>query len=153
MREKNIVGKCAKCGQGEMIIRHSGRGKRFLGCTRYPECDHTQPLPQRGLILTTEDRCDRCQNPIIKVIMRGRPPWVLCVNMECPKKAEKAAAKAAREKEKKAAARKAARKKAAKAAKAAKAPAKTVARRRAAPAPVPEIVPEPMPDVTLPKPS
>ena len=83
-----------------MIIRHSGRGKRFLGCVRYPECDNTHPLPQRGLILPTPERCDRCANPIIKVIMRGRAPWVLCVNMQCPKKLERAEAKTAREKEK-----------------------------------------------------
>jgi DNA topoisomerase-1 len=118
LRGKNIVGRCVKCQQGEMIIRHSGRGKRFLGCTRYPECDHTQPLPQRGFIQTTEDRCESCGNPIVKVIMRGRPPWVLCVNMQCPKKLERAAAKAAREKEKaklaRAKARKASAKKAAK---------------------------------------
>ena len=98
MRERNIVGRCVKCEQGEMIIRHSGRGKRFLGCTRYPECDNTQPLPQRGFIEPTEERCDACSNPIIRVITRGRPPWVLCVNMQCPKKAEKAAVKAEREK-------------------------------------------------------
>jgi hypothetical protein len=23
---------------------------------------------------------------VIKVIMRGRPPWVLCLNMQCPSK-------------------------------------------------------------------
>jgi DNA topoisomerase-1 len=118
LRTKNIVGRCVKCEQGEMIIRHSGRGKRFLGCTRYPECDNTQPLPQRGLILTTEDKCDACGNPIIKVITRGRPPWVLCVNMLCPKKLERAKAK----EEKARAAKKKARAKAAKKAKAAKTP-------------------------------
>jgi len=111
LREKNIVGRCEKCQEGEMIIRHSGRGKRFLGCTRYPECDNTHPLPQRGFIETTEERCDSCGNPIIRVIARGRPPWVLCVNMQCPKKLAKAAAKEAAAKEKK----KAARRKAAKA--------------------------------------
>jgi len=99
LREQNIVGRCVKCQQGEMIIRHSGRGKRFLGCTRYPECDNTQPLPQRGFIETTEERCDACGNPIIRVIARGRPPWVLCVNMQCPKKLAKAEAKAAKARE------------------------------------------------------
>ena len=98
LRGKNIVGRCEKCGTGEMIIRHSGRGKRFLGCTRYPDCDNTHPLPQRGLIVPTEDRCDACGNPIIKVITRGRPPWILCVNIACPKKVAKAKAKAEREK-------------------------------------------------------
>jgi DNA topoisomerase-1 len=141
LRETNIVGRCAKCGQGEMIIRHSGRGKRFLGCTRYPECDHTQPLPQRGFIVTTEDRCDACGNPIIKVITRGRPPWVLCVNMQCPKKAAKAEEREAKEKAKKAAARKTAAKK-----------TKRAARPRAkkAATPAPEAAPAPPPDATVP---
>ena len=119
LRGQNIVGRCEKCQQGEMIIRHSGRGKRFLGCTRYPDCDNTNPLPQRGLILTTEERCDACGNPVIKVIMRGRPPWILCVNMQCPRKAEKAAAKAEREKKAKAKARAKARRAKARAKKAA----------------------------------
>jgi len=142
VREKNVVGRCEKCGQGEMIIRHSGRGKRFLGCTRYPDCDSTHPLPQRGLILPTEERCDACGNPIIKVIMRSRPPWVLCVNMNCPKKAAKAEAKAAREKKAKATARK---KKRAATARASKARAKkaTVLPEGIGPPAEPEIAPPP----------
>lgn len=147
LREKNIVGRCAKCGQGEMIIRHSGRGKRFLGCTRYPECDHTQPLPQRGLILTTEDRCDACGNPIIKVINRGRPPWVLCVNMQCPKKLAKAKERAEKAK--------AAKKKASARKRAATVRAKKAARKAASKAAisVAAVPPEPTTDLKVPKPS
>ncbi len=106
LRAKNIIGRCEKCQEGEMIIRHSGRGKRFLGCTRYPECDQTHPLPQRGLILPTEDRCEVCGNPIIKVINRGRPPWILCVNMDCPSKEKRKKGKAKKPKGKKRSTRK-----------------------------------------------
>jgi DNA topoisomerase-1 len=35
---------CQKCG-AQMQIRVSRKG-RFLGCTNYPECDHTEPLPK-----------------------------------------------------------------------------------------------------------
>lgn len=35
---------CEKCG-APMIIRVSRRG-RFLGCSNFPECTHTQPLPK-----------------------------------------------------------------------------------------------------------
>ena len=86
VREKNFIGKCDKCGQGELSIRHSARGKRFVGCSTYPACDNSYPLPQRGLIVPTDDRCKACDHPVIKVIMRGRRPWVLCLNMECPAK-------------------------------------------------------------------
>ena len=36
--------KCPDCGQ-PMVIRSSRRG-RFLGCSGYPKCRHTQSLPQ-----------------------------------------------------------------------------------------------------------
>jgi len=30
--------KCPECGQGDVIVRRSRRGKIFYGCSRYPEC-------------------------------------------------------------------------------------------------------------------
>lgn len=39
--------KCPTCIEGEVIIRHTKRGKVFFGCSRYPECDFaswTNPL-------------------------------------------------------------------------------------------------------------
>ncbi len=86
VREKNFIGKCDKCGTGELTIRHGSYGKRFVGCTSYPDCKNSYPLPSRGLILPTPDRCKACGHPVVKVIMRGRPPWILCLNMECPAK-------------------------------------------------------------------
>jgi len=96
VREKNFIGRCEKCGDGELSIRHGTYGKRFVGCSNYPRCDNSYPLPQRGLIVPTEERCNACGHPVIKVITRGRPPWVLCLNMKCPTKEgkrKKAAAK------------------------------------------------------------
>ncbi|MGQ0797799.1 MAG: DNA topoisomerase, partial [Methanobacteriota archaeon] len=86
VREKSFIGKCDKCGVGELSIRHGSRGKRFVGCSTYPACDNSYPLPQRGLIVPTDERCKACNHPVIKVIMRGRRPWVLCLNMQCPAK-------------------------------------------------------------------
>ena len=87
--KRSVIAKCDKCGTGELRIIHSARGKRFVGCTNYPNCDNSHPLPQRGLIVPTEDRCPECNQPIIKVISRGRRPWVICINMQCPLKAER----------------------------------------------------------------
>src|SRR5207247_735436 len=84
VREKNFIGRCEKCGTGELTIRHGNYGKRFVGCSSYPACNNSYPLPQRGLIVPTEERCKSCGHPVIKVISRGRPPWVLCLNMQCP---------------------------------------------------------------------
>jgi DNA topoisomerase-1 len=86
VREKNVIGRCDKCGTGELSIRHGSYGKRFVGCSNYPKCRNSYPLPSRGLIIPTQDRCKACGRPVIKVVMRGRPPWILCLNMECPAK-------------------------------------------------------------------
>lgn len=31
--------KCPKCGDGELVQRRSKRGKKFFGCSKYPECN------------------------------------------------------------------------------------------------------------------
>jgi DNA topoisomerase-3 len=42
---------CTKCGKGKMQTRTVGKGehkgKRFLSCNRYPECQHSE-WPDRG---------------------------------------------------------------------------------------------------------
>lgn len=30
---------CPKCGEGEVIVKKTGKGRVFFGCSRYPECD------------------------------------------------------------------------------------------------------------------
>jgi len=108
VREKNFIGRCDTCGSGELTIRHGAYGKRFVGCSNYPQCSNSYPLPQRGLIVPTDQRCNACGHPVVKVIMRGRSPWILCLNMECPAKngkrrkiaSTKAAAKAKRPRKK-----------------------------------------------------
>ena len=94
MKER-YVGKCPTCG-GDILAIQSKKGKRFAGCSKYPECKTMYPLPQMGKIVPTDQACDACGSPIIKVWnQKGRPPWVLCINMGCPKKAKKAEAKKA----------------------------------------------------------
>jgi len=95
VREKNLIGACGKCGTGELMILHSARGKRFVGCTNYPACDNSFPLPQRGLIIPTKEVCPTCGSPKIRVIIHHRKPWVPCINMECPEKIARRKAKAA----------------------------------------------------------
>lgn len=91
IKEDLIAGKCPREGcKGDLIIRVARASKkRFLGCNAYPECKTTFPLPQRGLLLTTKDICKHCQHPRVKIINKGRRPWDLCINPDCPGKDEK----------------------------------------------------------------
>jgi DNA topoisomerase-1 len=88
-QKQRYIGKCPQCG-GDMTTIQSRKGKRFTGCTGYPECKTMFPLPQRGKIVPTGEACSECGSPVIKVWQQNnRVPWVLCVNMDCPKKNKK----------------------------------------------------------------
>lgn len=38
--QKSIGLKCPKCGQGDVVVKKSKRGKIFYACNRYPDCDY-----------------------------------------------------------------------------------------------------------------
>jgi len=96
-RKISDMGKCPSCGARLRLV-FSARAKRFLGCENYPSCKNTYPLPQKGGVFPTGDACEICGAPIIKIISKGRRPWILCVNPNCSSK-EKAGRASNREKE------------------------------------------------------
>ena len=88
-RRANVLGPCPVCETGEIrLIRNKQTGKRFAGCSNYfnGSCSTSFPLPQKGKIQATGRSCSKCGAPIIKVIRRGRRPWELCINFDCPSK-------------------------------------------------------------------
>jgi DNA topoisomerase-1 len=86
--EHQVVGDCPTCKTGRLlIIRSKKTGKRFLGCTKYFEgkCQTSFPLPQQGSIRPS-GTCGDCGWSRIRILMRGRRPWSLCFNPQCPSK-------------------------------------------------------------------
>ena len=83
-KEQSTIGKCPKCGK-DLVIRRSKRGKRFVGCSGYPDCKNTYSLPQRGKVVTTDKNCEKCGSPIVKIINKGKRPWTICLNIDCKK--------------------------------------------------------------------
>ncbi len=82
------VGSCTnKECKGKLVIRYSRFGKRFIGCNAYPKCTNTFPLPQKGLVQTTDKICEICSAPMVKVIA-GRRAFEMCINMDCSSKDE-----------------------------------------------------------------
>jgi len=84
-RKQTTVGKCPKCGK-DLVIRRSKRGKRFVGCSGFPDCKNTYSLPQKGRVIVTDKKCTKCDSPIVKIITKGKRPWNLCLNSDCPAK-------------------------------------------------------------------
>ncbi|NJE12956.1 DNA topoisomerase I [Thermococcus sp. LS2] len=80
-----IVGKCPKCG-GDLIVKYNRKtGKRFVGCSNWPNCDVTYPLLQRGEIIPTGKVCPECGNAPIVKIREGNVEYEVCLNMNCKK--------------------------------------------------------------------
>ncbi len=71
--EDEVTQPCPKCG-AKLVKRISKKGKKFYGCTNYPNCDFASPG------IPTGDKCSECGGYIINGI-RGRK---YCMNSECP---------------------------------------------------------------------
>ena len=87
LSEDKIVGKCPKCEKGELRIILSRNKKYFLGCTAYPECHNTYPLPQKGKIYPADNPCKDCGLPMISV-QGKRFRFEMCIDPDCPSKDE-----------------------------------------------------------------
>ncbi|ADJ15988.1 DNA topoisomerase I [Halalkalicoccus jeotgali] len=101
--EDRVIGACPECGEGsippssrdgedpaataedgqpveadggELAIKQLRNGSRLVGCTRYPDCDYSLPLPRRGDIEITDERCEEHGLPEL-LVHSGDEPWEL----------------------------------------------------------------------------
>jgi DNA topoisomerase-1 len=77
--EDEIIGACPECGEmegGELAIKRLRSGSRLVGCTRYPDCEYSLPLPRRGDMEVTDEYCEEHDLPEL-VIHNGGDPWEL----------------------------------------------------------------------------
>jgi len=66
---------CPECG-APMVYKLSKRGKRFLSCSRYPDCKGIQNVDREGKpvqLEMTEFMCPTCGKPMIKRVGRFGP--------------------------------------------------------------------------------
>ena len=81
--DDEVIGACPDCGEGtavdaggELAIKTLRSGSRLVGCTRYPDCEYTLPLPRRGEIEVTDEICEEHGLPHLRV-HSGDDPWEL----------------------------------------------------------------------------
>ena len=77
-----IVGSCPECGEtdgGELAIKRLRSGGRLVGCTRYPDCDYSLPMPRRGEAELVDETCEEHGLPGIRITYEDadREPWEL----------------------------------------------------------------------------
>ena len=81
LHSQQHIGICPTCGNN-MTIKKSKNGN-FIGCDGYPDCKRAYPLPRGALIQTTEETCKICQLAMLKIVRKGMPPMVQCIDPKC----------------------------------------------------------------------
>ncbi|PSP83786.1 DNA topoisomerase I [Halobacteriales archaeon QS_6_64_34] len=78
--DDEMIGPCPDCGEehdGELAIKHLRSGSRLVGCTRYPDCEYSLPLPRNGDIEVTDEFCEEHGLPELVVDPDSDDPWEL----------------------------------------------------------------------------
>ncbi|MHC1599894.1 MAG: DNA topoisomerase I [Candidatus Methanospirareceae archaeon] len=72
MKGRTIVGKCPECG-ADLFWMNSKRKKRFVGCSNFPTCSFSLPLPPGGRLVVTTETCDKHPSLFkLKIIKKGK---------------------------------------------------------------------------------
>lgn len=70
---------CPKCG-GKVLIKRSKKGKKFFGCSNYPDCDFVSWYEP------TEEKCPVCGTYMYKKYNKSKGEYLECSNQSCKNK-------------------------------------------------------------------
>ncbi|MFW6268979.1 MAG: type I DNA topoisomerase, partial [Bacillota bacterium] len=65
------------CDDGELVERKSKKGRKFYGCSNYPDCDFmvwNKPV---------EEKCPECGGFMVQKHTKKRGDYYKCINKEC----------------------------------------------------------------------
>ncbi|WP_123054062.1 type I DNA topoisomerase [Clostridium sp. JN-1] len=68
--------KCPKCG-GKVLVKKSKKGRKFYGCSNYPECDFVSWFEP------TSNKCSLCGSYMVKKYSKAKGNYLQCSNNEC----------------------------------------------------------------------
>ncbi len=74
------LGACPDCGRdhgGELRVKTLRNGSRLVGCSRYPDCEYSLPLPRRGDLTVTDAVCAEHGLRELVVDESDDDPWEL----------------------------------------------------------------------------
>lgn len=77
LKQNQLNIKCPKCQIGEVVIRHSKKGKSFYGCSRYPDCDFISNYKPTG------EKCPECGYPLTSYKLKNGSTVIKCSNRHC----------------------------------------------------------------------
>ncbi len=85
--KESHIGLCDKCKTNNLRIIRMRGGKQFVGCSGYPDCRNAYPLPGGAGIKVQDKPCESCGKQMIMVLRAGTRPFTMCIDPQCPSKA------------------------------------------------------------------
>ncbi|MDK2891786.1 DNA topoisomerase [Methanohalophilus sp.] len=84
----NYIGICDKCGRALTIIRTDNG--RFVGCTGYPDCRNTYPIPRQGTLEVMRSRQCKMGSQAVLKVAGGKYFWAVGIGpcFTCEKQRE-----------------------------------------------------------------
>ena len=76
------VGPCPKCGKDLQLRASQKTRSMFIGCSGWPDCDVTYPLP-KGKVEAVPEPCPTCGMPQVKVTAFRSKPRTICIDPHC----------------------------------------------------------------------
>lgn len=76
------VGPCPKCGKDLQLRASQKTRSMFIGCSGWPDCDVTYPLP-KGKVEAIPEPCPTCGMPQVKVTAFRSKPRTACIDPLC----------------------------------------------------------------------
>jgi DNA topoisomerase-1 len=78
------LGSCPASGH-DLLIKYSPKTRGyFVGCSGYPDCSVTYPLPQAMRYESVEEPCTECGTPQVRIHRFKRKPLTRCLSPDCP---------------------------------------------------------------------
>ncbi|MBV7274889.1 type I DNA topoisomerase [Clostridium sp. PL3] len=71
--------KCPKC-DGKVLVKRSKKGRKFYGCSNYPECDFVSWFEPSA------EKCSVCGSLMVKKYNKSKGNYLECTNDECKNK-------------------------------------------------------------------
>ena len=87
LHSQQHIGICPTCGNN-MSVKRSKNGN-FIGCDGYPDCKRAYPMPRSALVQTVDTTCPVCNLPQLKIIRKGNPPSIQCIDPKCTTNTER----------------------------------------------------------------
>ncbi len=75
IRKDSVVGRCPECGRDLLIRKVKGR---FIGCSGYPDCRFSIPLPQKGRLEITAKKCKEHGFSVLRLRPSRGKSWTFC---------------------------------------------------------------------------